>query len=203
MSHSNGPLFDGGHPNPAMAGIPLRFSDSGANPDVARIEEAARALARPVKYIDAEGYDQEIVATAFGPGGEIAYVACAAKELAEYVDVSFEFRLRDASANEVASEVASYNPYFGCDVRFLEWFGSTAVLIYREKHDTYIAACSMESSAQYKPIADYWIINGDRLGCREYKEKEVRIFELPTLEELGAISEAEAVAAGLCPARDW
>jgi hypothetical protein len=203
MSHSDDPIFNAGRPNPALAGIPLRFNSSGAEPDGARIEEAARVLGRPVKYVDANEYDQEIIAAAIGPAGAIAYVACTAKELAEYVDVSFEFRLHVGSIDEVASEIASYNPYFGCDVRFLEWFGSTAVLIYREKHDTYIAECSMESAAQYKPISDYWIVNGDRLGFWKYRGTEVRIFALPTLEELEPISEAQAVIAGLCPAKHW
>jgi hypothetical protein len=156
MSHSDDPLFNAGRPNPALAGIPLRFASSGVEPDEARIAEAARILARPVKYVDADGYDQEIIAASIGPAGAIAYVACAAKELAGYVDVSFEFRLYGGSADEVVSEIASYNPYFGCDVRFLEWLGSTAVLIYREKHNTYIAECSMKGSAQYKPISGYW-----------------------------------------------
>ena len=203
MSHSNDPLFNAGRPNPALAGIPLRFDSSGAAPNEARVEEAARVLARPVKYVDANEYDQEIIAASISPDGAIAYVACAAKELAEYMDVSFEFRLRGGSGGEVASEIASYNPYFGCDVRFLEWFGSTAVLIYREKHDTYIAECSLEGAAQYKPISDYWIINGDRLGFWKYKGAEVRIFALPTLEELAPMSEAQALTAGLCPTKRW
>jgi hypothetical protein len=203
MSHPDDPLFNAGRPNPALAGIPLRFDSSGAEPDAARIAEAARILARPVKYVDANGYDQEIIAAAIGPLGAIAYVACEAKELAEYVDVSFEFRLRGDFVDEVASEIASYNPYFGCDVRFLEWFGSTAVLIYREKHDTYIAECFMKNAAQYKPISDYWVINGERLGFWKYKGTEVRIFALPTLEELEPMSEAQAVTAGLCPAKHW
>ena len=203
MSHSNDPLFNAGRPNPALAGIPLRFDSSGAAPNEARIEEAARALARPVKYIDDDEYDQEIIAATIRPDGVIAYVACAAKELDEYVDVSFEFRLRGNSGGEMSSEIVSYNPYFGCDVRFLEWFGSTAVLIYREKHDTYIAECSVEGAAQYKPISDYWAINGDRLGFWKYKGAEVRIFALPSLEELAPMSEAQALSAGLCPSKHW
>lgn len=156
-----------------------------------------------MKYIDADGYDQEIIAAAFGPSGEIAYVSCAAKEQSEYVDVSFTFRLRDDSGREVSSQVASYNPYFGCDVFLLEWLGSTAILIYQEKHETYIAECSMESSARYVPITDYWIVNNDRLGFWDYKDTEVRTLELPALNELSSMSEAQALDAGLCPDKFW
>lgn len=204
MSDPNEPVFSGGRPNPELAGIPLRLRGSGSEPDPGRIVEAARILGRPVKYVDDDGYDQEIIAASdIGPNGELAYVACAAKELDEYVAVSFEFRVRDASSREVASEIESYNPYFGCDVGFLEWFGSTAVLIYREKHDTYVSVCTSQGPAQYRAIAHQWVVNSDQLGYWKYKDTQVKRLSLPQLGELEPVSEAEALREGLCPSKQW
>jgi hypothetical protein len=204
VSNSDDYLFSGGRPNPAMAGIPLRFASSGSEPDARLIEEASRVLGRPVKYVDADGWEHEIIAaTAFNSASEIAYVSCTSKEQDNLVSVSFEFRVRDADGREVSSEIESYNPYFGCDVHFMEWREGWAVLVYREKHDTYAAACTSEGPARYVKIADYWIINGDVLGYWRYKDADVRRLRLPDLAERSSVSESEAKSLGVCPSKHW
>lgn len=204
MSNSDDYLFSGGRPNPEMAGIPLRFAFSGSEPDARRIEDACSILGRPVKYVDTEGYEQEIIAaTAFNSVGELAYVSCASKDLGNLVAVSFEFRVRDANGAEVSSEIESYNPYFGCDVHFMEWCGRSAVLVYREKHDTYVAASTSEGPARYVQISDYWVVNGDVLGYWRYKDIEVRRLRLPNLVECPSVSELEAKSLGVCPSKHW
>lgn len=204
MSNSDAPLFSGGRPNPEMAGIPLRFGNSGSEPDAQLIEDAACALGRPVKYVDPEGYEQEIIAaTAFNSAGELAYVSCASKDLGNLVAVSFELRVRDANGGEVTSEIETYNPYFGCDVQFMEWRDKSAVLVYREKHDTYVAASTSKGPARYVKIADYWAVNGDLIGYWRFKDTEVRRLLLPDLVECPNVSEMEAKALGVCPLRHW
>jgi hypothetical protein len=204
MTPSSDPTFDDEDPEPEPAGERLSFGSWDAPPEPALLATAAQALGRPVKHVDPDGYDQELIAASFGPSGEIAYVTCASKDLGGgFFEVSTQFRVRDAASSEVASEIESYNPYFGCNVCFLEWFGTTAVLIYREKHETYIAVCSPGSTARYKAIADQWIVNRDRLGYWIYKEPQVRVLTLPTLDELAPMSEAEASGAGLCPDKFW
>lgn len=204
MSHSDDYLFSGGRPNPDRTGVLLRFSGSGSEPDVQRIEDAAAILGRPVKYVDGKGYEQEIIAaTAFGATGELAYVACASKDLGNFVAVSFEFRVRDANGREVSSEIESYNPYYGCDVHFMEWSDGVAILVYREKHDTYVAVCRSGETARYVKIADYWVMNGDLLGYWRYKETKVRRLRLPGLTDCPSISESEAKDLGICPPRHW
>jgi len=187
-----------------MAGIPLRFASSGSEPDARRIEGASRVLGRPVKYVDADGWEQEIIAaTAFNTAGELAYVSCASKDQGNFVAVSFEFRVRDADGREISSEIESYNPYFGCDVHFMEWRDSSAVLVYREKHDTYAAACTSEGPARYIKIADYWVVNVDVLGYWRYKDTDVRRLHLPDLVEFSSVSESEAKSLGVCPSKHW
>lgn len=204
MSNSDDYVFSGGRPNPATAGIPLRFASSGSEPDARRVEEASRALGRPVKYVDADGWEQEVIAaTTFNSAGELAYVSCASRDQGDLVAVSFEFRVRDANGREISSEIESYNPYFGCDVHFMEWRERSAVLVYREKHDTYAAACTSEGPARYVKIADYWVVNGDVLGYWRYKDTEVRRLRLPDLVECPSVSESEAKSLGVCPSKQW
>lgn len=204
MSNSDDHLFSGGRPNPAMAGIPLRFTSSGSNPDVSRIEDASRMLGRPVKYVDEDGWEQEIIAaTALNSRDELAYVSCTSKDQGNFVAVSFEFRVRDTNGHETISEIESYNPYFGCDVHFMEWRGKSAVLVYREKHATYVATCASGGPACYVKISDYWIVNGDVLGYWFHKDLEVRRLSLPDLAEYSSVSESEAKILGVFPSKYW
>lgn len=204
MSDPTEPEFTGDEPPLDVAGLTLGLDHPRSEADLRRIAEAARLLGRPVKYIDGDGYHQEIVAASVpGPNGELAYVACAAKDVDGFVDTSFTFRVREDSSREVASEIESYNPYFGCNVGFLEWFGSTAVLIYREKHETYISICTSPGPAQYRVIADQWVVNNDRLGYWSYKDTQVKRLALPQLVELETVPEAQALSEGLCPSKYW
>jgi len=103
----------------------------------------------------------------------------------------------------VTSEIETYNPYFGCDVQFMEWRDKSAVLVYREKHDTYVAASTSKGPARYVKIADYWAVNGDLLGYWRVKDTDVRRLLLPDLVECPNASEMEAKALGVCPLRHW
>jgi len=85
----------------------------------------------------------------------------------------------------------------------LEWFGNTAVLIYKEKHDTYIATGSIKEPARYVVIADQWVITGNEIGYWKYKERKIRRLRLPELMELEPLSETDAVAKNLCPEKFW
>ncbi len=198
------PLFRGGIPNPGLAGRSIHYPLSGSDPDPDRISEAARRLGRPIIYRDDDGYEHEIVsATPVGPNGELAYVECASKQLKKFVAVNFKFVVREASGKELESDIKSYNPFFGCDVRFLEWSGNTAILIYKEKHSTYIANGTSKEPARYVAIADQWVISGSEIGYWRYKEHHVRRLQLPELAELEPLSEADAVAKNVCPEKYW
>ena len=162
-------------------------------------------MGRAVQFVDSEGFEQEVIAaTPVRSDGALAYVTTSAKDVGQGgIDIDIRFHLRDAQGREVSASIESYNPYFGCDVRYLEWMGQSAVLIYREKHNTYVAACDGTASPQYFKIADAWILNGDVLGYWKYKATEVQRIKLPSLEPLEAISEAVAIASGVCPPKHW
>lgn len=167
------------------------------SPDPVRITEAAKLLDRPVIYTDSDGYEREILAASpIGINGEIAYVQSAEKPVNAGVDVSIKFIVRKKSGYEVSSEIKSYNPYFGCRVMFLEWFGRTAILIYREKHDTYIAASRINGQVKYFEIADDWVINENKLGYW-WRDSEIMCLRLPKLTQLKSLSQVQAIKEGL------
>lgn len=85
----------------------------------------------------------------------------------------------------------------------MEWRERSAVLIYREKHDTYAATCTSEGPVRYVEIADYWVVNGDMLGYWRHKDTDVRRLRLPDLVECPSVSESEAKRLGVCPSKHW
>ena len=141
-------LFASGRANPLKFGWPL-CSSAGQAPDPKRIEEAALALGRPISYFDADGYECEIIGATAHASGRIVYVQSRAKDVGpnryganqRHIDVSIRVHLVEQAGQQRSAEIESYNPFFGCDVRFLDWVGPTAILIYREKHWTF--ACRL------------------------------------------------------------
>jgi hypothetical protein len=198
-------LYAGGQPNPDMAGIPIRGPVSGRDPATDRISEAARVLRCAVQFVDADGFEQEIIAASpVRNDGALAYVSTSAKDVGQGgIDVAIRFHVRDAQSREVSSTIESYNPYFGCDVRFLEWMDNSALLIYREKHRTYVAVSDSTAVPRYVQIADAWVIKDGVLGYWNYRATEVQRLKVPSLEPLDAISEVTAIASGLCPRKHW
>jgi uncharacterized protein (TIGR02996 family) len=179
-------------------------SSSGSGPDAGRAEQVAAALGRPVRYVDAEGYERHIVAAAPGPRpGPLAYVECRSQQREDYLDIRYRLHVRDGGGQEAAWELKTYNPYFGCDVRFLEWYGDAVLVIYREKRRTYVCRFGPDCPAEYKAIEDYWALDGHHLGYWGYQETRVSRLGVPGLEELPSLSAEEAARWGLLPRRFW
>jgi hypothetical protein len=198
------PLFSEGQPNPELAGRPIRPVQSGSGPSPSLIEEAAQIVAQPVHFTDGEGFEREIIAASPKRlDGAIAYVTTSAIDIGPHLDVSIRFHIRDGKGTEVASEIRSYNPFFGCDVRHLDWLGDFAVLIYREKHNCYAATCEPGGEPIYEEIADYWLLNDDVIGFWKYKEALVHRLALPSMTRLEDITEDQARALNLLPPKRW
>jgi len=199
-------LFAQGRANPAQFGWPIR-SSAGEPPDPGRVAEAARLLGRPVFLVDADGYECEIIGAATSASGDIAFVESRAKDVGfnryganqRHIDVSIRVQLVEKSGRHRSADIESYNPFFGCDVRFFEWIGRTAVLVYREKHWTFACRFGDVWPPRFMKIEDDWVINGNVLGYVGYKEKVVRRLSFPELDALEPIPAAEAARVGLWP----
>lgn len=96
--------------------------------------------------------------------------------------------------------IESYNPFFGCDVGFLNWMSAEhALLIYTEKHWTFAYRIGDQWPPAYKKIESRWGIQGDTLLFLKYKGDEVHRLRIPSLEELPSISVLEAEKEGTLP----
>lgn len=95
------------------------------------------------------------------------------------------FFLRTAGGGpEISREIETYNPYFGCDVHYMRWWGDDIVSIYREKHRmlVWVVPVSDPSAARLASIPhdhavheDLVVFGGDEPGL-------LRALSIPTLE---------------------
>jgi uncharacterized protein (TIGR02996 family) len=180
------------------------FRTARGDPDPVRVEAVARALRRPARFVDVSGYEHWIVAAAPHPFRPVvAYVECRSREEPSgHVDIDFQLRVREGGELG-AWPIETYNPYFGCDVQFLEWYGAAAVAVYREKHHTYICRFGLGSRPEFKQIEDCWVLDGRHLGYWGYRETVVRRLAVPELMDLPTLTLDEAAAWDLVPRKFW
>lgn len=158
-------LFIAGNPNPDEFGQPLR-SCAGDAPNPMSIVKAAELLGRSPYYVDASGYECEIIAAAIRPSSAVAYVESRAKGAGfnrdglagRQIDVSIKIHFDDLAGGHQAVDIESYNPFFGCDVRFLKWYGRSALLIYCEKHWTFACEVGLVWPPTFFKIEERWAI---------------------------------------------
>jgi uncharacterized protein (TIGR02996 family) len=206
-------------------GLRATYSDGPArrendDPPGACVTEVAAALGTPLTRTDADGYELSICSGArSGLNGAVAYLESRSKwfqsradiasrsqwtEIREWIepyhDVRYHLRLRGANGEEAAWEPETYNPFFGCETRFLDWYGDAVVFIYREKHRTYIARFGFEGAAKYQVIGDDWVLDGRVLGTRGWRETTIRRVSIPELDVLPNLSETEARECDILPA---
>ncbi|MCP3136082.1 hypothetical protein [Pyxidicoccus xibeiensis] len=100
-----------------------------------------------------------------------------------YVPVSIDLHFAWGGQHRGRVEVPTYNPYFGCDVRFMRWYGGTLVVIYREKHRT--LAMRLEPPSQALTLAvleDRWAIDDDTVYFVSQDPGLLEARLLPSLE---------------------
>jgi hypothetical protein len=121
----------------------------------------------------------------------------------DFLDITFHLHIRDTANQRMAWEVESYNPFFGCDVRFLEWFGNTALIIYREKRRTYACRFGLSFPAKFVEIGDYWLMDGPQLTYWDRETTQIFRFAVPSLTPLPPMAEETAECWGLVPNKSW
>ena len=193
--------FIRGNRNPTKHGFSLRASN-GTEPDLGAIEQAAPLLGREPFYIDRRGYECELIGAAIHPtSNQIAYVESRAKKRwwSSLIDVSIKIHLRDPDECERSVDIKSYNPFFGCDIGFFQWVDDIALLIYTEKHRTYICSFGSSWPPEFVELDDYWVINGSTLGYIGYKQNAVKRLSIPDLKPLDPLSIDDARSLELLP----
>jgi hypothetical protein len=109
-----------------------------------------------------------------------------------FIDVDIRIYLVTSDGRHESVPIETYNPFFGCDVRFFEWIESRAVLIYREKHDTYVYSFGDLWPPRFVEIERRWQIVGTQLGYRGYRASQVQRLALPGLDWLATLSLSNA-----------
>jgi hypothetical protein len=164
-------------------------------------------LGRDAFFVDQKGYECEIIAAALDPEvTHIAYVETRAKKKwwSSIVDIAIKVHLRGTDGTDRSIDIESYNPFFGCDVRFFRWYDQSVLLIYQEKHDTY--ACTF-SDNNWPPlfikIEDRWLIKDSILYYLGYKEESVRRLTVPYLHGMESLPAPLAEQQGSLPPDPW
>jgi hypothetical protein len=188
-------------PNPwKFGGIPLRYT-SGTVPSPERIAQAASLLAREPTCVDSQGFECEILAaTVHRDGRRIVYVESRAKERPQYVDITIKIHYVDSAGKASSVDIESYNPFFGCDVGFLEWFNDdVALLIYTEKHWTFAYRIGDRWPPAFVKIEERWQVRDNVLSYMSHKAEIVKRLQLPGFETLPDLPIADAEATGQLP----
>ena len=198
------PSYPGGVPNAHRLGfIPIGVAGSRPMEDGDEaIAAVCERLERPVRIIDANGYEREITAAAVHPEEDwIAWVEYRCKEQrAHYLDIEFRLKARVDGREAIDWIVETYNPFFGCRVGYMAWHGERVVVIYREKHDSYACSLSVTGGRRERvQIADEWAVVGDEISYCGEEPDFVERLSLPDLQRLARISSNDARAAGLLP----
>ncbi len=183
--------------HPRRYGLTIRQC-SGSYPDLDSVADAAKMLDRAPYMTDSHGYECDILAAAMHPAdNRFAYIQQRSKN-GRVVDITIKIHLVDTEFQDRSVEIESYNPFFGCNVRFFQWHGDTAILIYREKHRAYAVRFGSLWPPEFRGITDRWIIHESTLAYHE-SDGVISCLSIPDFEVLGSLTEAEAKSRHLYP----
>lgn len=203
MSAKSERQFVGGNRNPHLYGLSIR-SSSGQPPPPEEVDTAARRLGRPAFFVDQDGYECEMFAASVDSSSQrIAYVQSRSKLIRrplgkDYVNIRIKVHLTDGE-RERSADIESYNPFFGCDVRYFCWQNANVLLIYQEKHDTYACRFGDVWPPEFVKIEDSWLIHDSVIHYVGYKATSVQRLGSQTFARLPDLPLDEADALGVLP----
>lgn len=143
----------------------------------------------------------KIIAAAVHPDGkQIVYLESRAKEGKQFVDITIKIHYADVDGRDHAIDIESYNPFFGCDVGLIDWFNDqVTILVYREKHWTFVYRIGDKWPPEFVKIEDRWQIHDNVLSYMAYKAATVQRLAIPSLQLLPEITVSEAESIGQLP----
>lgn len=188
----DGWLYTRGVPDRNLAGLSLRWALLPYPPSP-WVLAAAQHLGRDVRHVDMYGFQREIIAATEPTAGRpLAYVESQARE--KYpggVEVYFYLIIRETDGAVRGTELESYNPFFGCEVGYLEWCQDCIILIYREKHRTYVCRVDPKNRTAFVAIGDDWVVEAEVISHRFALDPTVRRLALPNLNDLPPMTNRE------------
>jgi hypothetical protein len=167
----------------------------------AAIVAACARLGTEREWLAEDDYIHEIVGGAID-GERVAWVEKVEKDDGGYVDVDYFLRLRVGEVLVREWAVDTYNPYFGCDVGYLRWWGEAVVIVYSEKHRTIAGKLGPEGAPQLRTIGHGWAALGDVLLHESAARGLVERLHLPELRAAAPMTGGmadECMSVGTCP----
>ena len=143
----------------------------------------AELLNRPVSFVDNDGYEHDIIAgSVVNEGEKLAWVEEVSKNDSGFVDVTFTLKGVINGKEIINWEVETYNPFFGCHVSWLKWYGDKVALLYEEKHCIIVAVLSEDSLPKMRSLGYSSRLLDDRLYYRPPEPGLLEVIELPSLQ---------------------
>lgn len=126
----------------------------------AAIAAVCARLGRPVEVVGA-GVERSTIVGGVVDGGRVAWVEQRWRD-AGYPDIEeYTLFMRAGDGRERAWIVETYNPWFGCEVYLLRWYGEEVVVVYREKHRTIVCTVGLTGAPRICIVDDAWQVVGD------------------------------------------
>jgi len=119
---------------------------------------------------------------------------------AGYEDID-GYVLHMGGAAQAVWEIDTYNPWFGCTVHFMRWYGDELVVIYSEKHHTIVCALDRDGAPRMRVVNWRWQVVGDLVLSASESRGLVERIHLPDLAVCAPLpAEAAAIdlTAGTC-----
>lgn len=116
------------------------------------------------------------------------------------IDITIKIHYVDANGKSNSVDIQSYNPFFGCDIGMMEWINDdVALLIYSEKHSTFVYRIGDTWPPQFAKIDERWSIKDNVLSFMDDNADVVHRLQIPSLKPLANILVSEAETDGRLP----
>lgn len=150
------------------------------------------------EFTDENGYSHEIIALV-KKNENLCIIESKAKHIGEMLDISIKCKINSNGELVKEQEIESYNPYFGCDVHYLDWIKDIAIFVYTEKHNTYIGKYKIGGEIVFQNIGKSWKNSGSIFAFRKWNDKNIYVLKIPELEIVGRIDKESANKLGINP----
>lgn len=155
-------------------------------------------LGRPVDEVE-DGATSTVIAGVID-GERIAWVVQHWRD-SGYEDIDgYSLHMR-RGADERVWEVDTYNPWFGCTVHLMRWYGDELAVVYSEKHHTIACVLGFTGAPRLRVLDYRWQAIGDVLLYAGEARGLVERVRLPDLEICAPLPVEEArvdLSAGTC-----
>jgi len=169
-------------------------------PDEAMQAAIAAVCVRLGRAVDVvrDGQVSTVVAGAID-GERVAWVEQRWRD-AGYEDID-GYELYVDGAGSRMWEIDTYNPWFGCTIHFMRWYGDDLVVIYSEKHHTIVCVLDQGGAPRMRVVHGRWQVVGDLVLYASEARGLVERIHLPDLGVCAPLPADEAaidLTAGTC-----